>query len=288
MSMAQIIPVAINLSLFLVVFALGLSAQRGDALRFARQPGLLLRSLLAMNVIMAVVAVAISALFDLPAAVKIALVVLAVSPVPPVLPAKQAQAGGANDYAISLMVTASLAAIVLAPALVAVIGAVSGTGMAVAPGRVASAVLFSVVLPLLAGITVRFLLPDLAARIARPLSLAGTACLALAFLPVLLQALPAFWALVGNGVLLALAAFSIAGLLVGHLLGGPAPEDRAVLALAAATRHPGVALAIAAANFPDEKAALAVVLYHLVIGALVCAPYVARARKRTGLAKAAP
>ncbi|RVD53736.1 hypothetical protein EN746_08400 [Mesorhizobium sp. M8A.F.Ca.ET.023.02.2.1] len=47
-----------------------------------------------------------------------------------------------------------------------------------------------------------------------------------------------------------------------------------MLALATGTRHPAVAMAIASLNFPDEKAALAVMLWHLVIGAIVSIPYV--------------
>jgi BASS family bile acid:Na+ symporter len=84
--------------------------------------------------------------------------------------------------------------------------------------------------------------------------------------------------MVGNGTLLAVALFTIVGIAIGHLLGGPVADNRTVLALATGTRHPGVALAIAAATFPSEKAVLAVVLWHLVVGGIVSAPY---ARWRT-------
>jgi BASS family bile acid:Na+ symporter len=56
-------------------------------------------------------------------------------------------------------------------------------------------------------------------------------------------------------------------------------DNRTVLALATGTRHPGVALAIAATTLPNEKAVLAVVLWHLVVGGIVSAPY-ARWRSR--------
>jgi len=68
--------------------------------------------------------------------------------------------------------------------------------------------------------------------------------------------------------------FTVVGLTVGHLLGGPDPHDRRVLALATATRHPGVAMAIAALNFPDQRAAQIVIVYHLIFGAIVSFPYV--------------
>ncbi|HWE18235.1 MAG TPA: hypothetical protein VG758_13805 [Hyphomicrobiaceae bacterium] len=46
-----------------------------------------------------------------------------------------------------------------------------------------------------------------------------------------------------------------------------------MLAPACGSRHPGIALAIAHANFPDDKYVLPAVLLYLVIAALVAAPY---------------
>jgi len=64
------------------------------------------------------------------------------------------------------------------------------------------------------------------------------------------------------------------GLVVGHLLGGPDPNNRTILALATATRHPGVALVIAAGNFPGQKLVLPALLLYLIVCSLASAPYV--------------
>lgn len=63
--------------------------------------------------------------------------------------------------------------------------------------------------------------------------------------------------------MLALALFMIAGTAVGHFLGGPIAEDRMVLAIATSSRHPGLALAITKANYPEQGmlVAGAVVIY---------------------------
>lgn len=159
-------------------------------------------------------------------------------------------------------------------------GSAFGREAAVSPWAVAQIVLVSVILPLLAGIGLCFAGPGLAARLARPASIAGTVLLALALPPVLFKETREIWALVGNGVALALVAFTLIGLAIRHLLGGPEAENRAVLALATGTRHPGVAIAVAHLNFPGETAILAVVLYHLVIGAIVAIPYVKWSRAR--------
>lgn len=284
MTLAELIPLAINISLFLLVFALGLKTVRGDAFYLANHPSLLIRSMLSMNVLMVAFAIIVALVFPLPRTIEIALIALAVSPVPPILPGKQTKAGGSYSYAISLLVAASIVAIVLAPVSVGVAGSIFGLESGISPGKVASIVILSIILPLGAGILMRFWLPEIGERIARPISSAATILLVLAVLPVLFSAWPAVWALTGSGLVLVLVAFTLVGLAVGHLLGGPNDNERAVLALATATRHPGVAIAIVSLNFPDEKAALAVILYHLVFGALASIPYV---RWRRGTASGA-
>ena len=68
-------------------------------------------------------------------------------------------------------------------------------------------------------------------------------------------------------------AGQLVGLAAGHLLGGPDSQQRPVLALSTATRHPGIAIAIAAVNFPDQKLAPAAMLMYLLVSAVVAKPY---------------
>ena len=85
--------------------------------------------------------------------------------------------------------------------------------------------------------------------------------------------MPAVLSLLGNGSVLALAAFVVVGLIAGHLLGGPNADDRLVLALATATRHPMIALTVAKVNFPDEPMLGATVLLYLLVGLIIGIPY---------------
>ncbi|MDR6634839.1 BASS family bile acid:Na+ symporter [Phyllobacterium sp. 1468] len=274
MTLTQIIGFAINASMFLIVFALGLRATFDDVTHLFRRPSLFVRSILSMNICMLAVAVVLSLLFDLHPAIKIALVTLAISPVPPVLPGKQEKAGGSASYTIGLLVATALVSIVLVPLAINLLGSSFNIDMDEPASAIASVVLISIIVPLVAGVALRHFTPDLASRIERPTSRFATLLLIVAVLPVLFIASYAIWALVGNGVVIMLVLFTLIGVALGHFLGGPNPDDRTVLALATGTRHPGVALAIANLNFPDEKAVMAVVLYHLVIGAIVSIPYV--------------
>jgi bile acid:Na+ symporter, BASS family len=81
--------------------------------------------------------------------------------------------------------------------------------------------------------------------------------------------------------------FVLIGLAAGHLLGGPDPDDRTVLALSTATRHPGVAIAIANANFPGGKLAVAAVLLYVLVSAVVSIPYLNWIKRRHAAAAGA-
>jgi BASS family bile acid:Na+ symporter len=115
---------------------------------------------------------------------------------------------------------------------------------------------------------------------AKPVSLGATILLLAIALPVLFTTWPAIVSLIGNGTVVAIAAFILAGLAVGHLLGGPDPDDRTVLAFCTAFRHPGVAIAIAGANFPGQKLVPAAVLLYLLVSAVVSIPILAWRRRR--------
>jgi BASS family bile acid:Na+ symporter len=78
-------------------------------------------------------------------------------------------------------------------------------------------------------------------------------------------------ALIGNGTLLAMALVSGIALVAGHLLGGPNLSDRGALAVAAATRHPGIALMIAGAA--GRKEATPAIVAFVLVSCLVTIPY---------------
>lgn len=272
---AQLIQLALLLSVFCVVFSLGLEAKPGDPVFLLRQPGLLLRSLLAMNVVMVAFAVAVAELFNLDPEVKVAILALAVSPVPPVLPRKNRKAGGDRAYGIGLLFVAVVASLAIVPVSIDLLGRYFGVRTHMPLEKILPIVLLSALLPMLLGILVGRLAPGIAARIAGPFGRGAWTLLLLVFLVVLVFKAGTMWNMVGNGVILVLVAFTVLGLAVGHMLGGPNPEDRTVLGLATSVRHPGIALAIVGLNFPHLKAAvLAVILWHLVIGAILSAPYI--------------
>jgi BASS family bile acid:Na+ symporter len=84
----------LQVSVVCTVFGFGLKTTPDDLSYLIRRPGLLVRSLLAVFMVMPVVAVLLSLLFDFGPTVERALIALAVSPVPPLLPQKESKACG--------------------------------------------------------------------------------------------------------------------------------------------------------------------------------------------------
>ena len=279
MNLAQLIPIVLQVSIGLMVFSLALQAKSGDLTYLLRQPSLLVRSLLAMNIVMPFVAVGIAMLFRLDPALEAALILLSVAPVPPILPGKEAKAGGNVSYAIGLLALMALLAIVFVPASVVLIARLFGRIVEVPMAAIALIVLKTVLGPLLLGALIRRLMPSLAERVARPLSLAGTLLLVLSLLPVLFKMWPAIAAAAGGFTVVAILLFTVVGLLVGHVLGGPAPEDRTVLAISTASRHPGVAMALAGMVVQDVRAVPPTIFLAVLVSAIVTAVY-AKMRKR--------
>jgi BASS family bile acid:Na+ symporter len=206
--------------------------------------------------------------------VKVVLIALALSPVPPVLPKKLLKAGGGHEYVMALLFAASVFAIVWIPLAGVVLDRIFPVEVNIPPAPVAKLVAMTVLGPTLAGVVVRQLAPNLAERIAGPLGKVATVLLLAGLILIIAKAAPAMLAQLGDGTLLAIVAFLVLGLAVGHLLGGPTPGDRSVLALATASRHPGVALAIAQLIFPADKSAAATLLLYLITGVVVTVPYV--------------
>jgi len=273
MSLQTLILFVLKASILLNVFAIGLKAGVHDATYVFRRPRKLAKALLAMNILMPLFAVAFVLAFHLKHAVEVALVALAVSPVPPILPRKLRKAGATESDTIGLLVAVGILAIVFVPAAMEILERFFHVPLRMTFVSVAALVFITIILPLALGIAVHTLAPVAADRLVNPIAKIASIALLLSAVVILFSGAPAIWELIGNGTLVAIAAFVLVGLLIGHFVGGPKPENRTGLALATASRHPGIAIALAVANFPEEKLAISAVLLYLLVNALVSIPY---------------
>jgi bile acid:Na+ symporter, BASS family len=272
-SLADILSIVLKTSIFLTVLSLGLRTSAREVVSLAREPRRLVRSTVAMMVIMPAVAVAIALSFDLHPAVKIALVALSVSPVPPVWPKRAIKWGGDESFSLGLLVATAALAVAVIPIAMAAFQRLFALPLEMSADSVGRMVLVTILLPLFLGITIRQLVPSFAQDVASPLNFIATTLLVAGVIPVLVKLSPAAMSLVGDGTLAAMVAFVATGLAAGHLLGGTRRDERSVLALACATRHPAIAVAIAHVNFPNMKLVPAAIVLYLVVAAVVSTPY---------------
>ncbi len=235
-----------------------------------------------MNVLVPVAAMLLVGLFPLDPAVKAGILMMAVSPLPPFIPGKQMSIGAEKCYAYGLYTALILLAVVIVPVTVAVLGQIYGVDVVPPVWGVARQVVLTALLPLAIGLAVRRFAPALAAKALRPVKILAVVLLLAALIPLLVKVMPAILALIGNGTVIAMALTAAAGLAAGHWLGGPDRQNRAALAMAAAMRHPGIAITIAKANESD-KAVTAAILGMLIVGGIVGTAYSLRMKPHKSL-----
>ena len=273
MTAAQWLGLVLQVSIMLTVLGLGLTATQQDATYLLRRPRLLARAVISMNIAMPIIAALIATTFALPLEVKVALVALAVSPVPPIIQKKQISAGGRREYVVGLLVAMSLLAIVLVPLTVLILDEIFGRAASITPASVAKIMLLTVLTPLGVGLLLRHWVPPAEKAAGAIIAVAGL-LLVVAVVLLLYGLWPVTRTYIGNGVVAMLAALAVIGLAVGHILGGPRPGDRTALAMSTSSRHPAVALAIATSGAVTEpKPELAIILLYLVVATFVALPY---------------
>ena len=269
MNSTLFIMLALRLSISVIVFGLGLDTTFADSLGVLRRPRELACAFLSMNVLMPCLALAMALSFNFHPAVKIILVALSVAPVPPTFPRTALKEGGRKDYTVGLLVAMALLAIVVIPATMKIFQAIVGIPLQFSVRLASWFVLEKMLLPLSAGIALRSLAPELSKRLVRPVAAIANVLLIVGVLPVIAVSGRAILSLISHGALMAFSVFVLAGLTIGYWLGGPDSENRSVLSLATSSRHPGMALAMAQANFPHQKLAISAIALYLIINAVL-------------------
>lgn len=268
----HLIPIVFAASLFLLVLNVGLDSALADLMSVFRSPGRLLTAFVAVNVVVPVAGIALVHLIPISAVAAAGVLLMGISPAPPLVPGKALKFGVDKAYAYGLYTALILLAVISVPVWVAILDAIFVRQIALPPAAVARSVALTVLLPLLIGLVVRRFAPALAAKATTFLPKVAMAALVVAFVPMVIAVWPAMVSLAGDGTVIVMAVMAAIGLAAGHLLGGPTLTDRASLAVTAATRHPGIALMIASANTPDARVKAAI-LGFLLVGVLAGIPY---------------
>jgi len=263
MDLKALLPFITEGSLFLLVMSVALQAHWRDLTLAVRRPALLLRGFVAVNLVVPGVALVALALLPLEPAVEVGIMAMSVSPLSQLVPGKMLKEGADTSHAIGLFVALILLSVVIVPLTFVILGAFDPHAGSVSLRDLTRLVLTGVLVPVLVGLAVGSDWPGPARRLAPIARTVGHIALLIVFVALLSRAGEPMLALIGNGALLATAGPIVAGLVAGHWLGGPGAANRMALAMAAASRHPGIAGLIVHHTFNDQRAMLAVLLFLL-------------------------
>lgn len=251
-------------ALFVMMVSVGICVTVGDVLCVARDWKLSLRAGLANYALVPAAAVGLLLLLRPAPMVAVGFLVAVVCPGAPFGPPFTGLARGRVTVAVGLMAVLAASSAIVAPVLlhfllpiVADRGAVTIHSM-----RIVAALLLNQFLPLCLGLTLRYLNPELAGRLKKPVSLLSSLLnIVLASLVLTVQ----FKMLqqIRPGGYVGMLAMVTATLLLGWLAGGPGKDQRKTMAISTSTRNVGVALVIAASSFPGTPAISAAIAYAL-------------------------
>ena len=267
----EIVKIGFPLSVIASMFAQGLGIVSTDLLVFKQRPVLMLRSLLAVLVLVPLAALGIVLLLNPERPVAIGMAILVASPAAPMMLVKVSKKGGKLAYMACLHLSLALLAILTVPITLHLFSMAFGFHAEVSAIAVSKVVGMTIRVPVCLGILTRHFFARVAEMLAPPLGkvagivlfVLGLSVVAMAYGALLKMGLWSYF------VMAVVIAGSIA---IGHRLGPQDPEERTALAMESAARHPGLAMTIAALNFSPEKA-LPVLIPYLIVFTLVTTIY---------------
>jgi bile acid:Na+ symporter, BASS family len=266
------IPLDINLAkltLFSLMFSLGITLRLEQVLLLWQRPGLLNRSILAILVIVPMLVALVVLWVRLPPEIQVGLILIAIAPGTSLtfyLP----QCNRSQSYAIALQATVSMLAVITVPLTIAILQEFLPPEAQISPLTVVQQLAVAQFLPLIIGMALRYCWSELANNLETLATQAANVLFGILIVWVLAQQLDAV-------IRIGLVPFIVIGLLVlislwvGHFLGGRESSTRMTLAATTATHSAALALFIATLNLPHLSVSPAITVYVLVSGALTIA-----------------
>ncbi|SAL55905.1 Sodium Bile acid symporter family protein [Caballeronia arvi] len=281
--MTEILLILLKLSIAVLIACVGAGTSFSELTYIWRRPGLLLRSLAAMYVLVPLVAFGLALIMPIERGVKAAMLTLAVSAGAPLLPNRLKKRHG-EHFIFSLLITSSLVAIVAVPVWTALLSAYFDVEVKLSIRTVVLDIAKTILLPIMLGMALRFFFPVASERLSGRIMKIAWIVLAVAGIVLLVVHREHLVGLSWQGVL-SLAMLMVIAMFIGHLLGGPDPDNRTALAIASAMRHVGIAL-IVAGEFVGVRTLVLVVAYF-VTAFFVSSVYLSWRRRSAAVAPAA-
>lgn len=249
------------------MLAVGLGLTVGQIIAPLRSARLVALSLLANFVIMPAVALGLARLLRLDEPFGVGLLLLGVAAGAPFLP-KLAQAAKGNiAFSVGLMVLLMVVTVGYLPLVLPLLL----PGVSIDSWKIARSLIFLMLLPLAAALTVKAKLPAIAARANPLLHKISSLSLVLLMLLLIVVNFSDVISVFGTRSILASVLFNVVGFGVGWLFGGPAADTRSVLGLGTAQRNIAAAIVVGSQSFKDPNVVVMIIVVAIV-GLLILMP----------------
>ena len=246
--------IAAPLCVALSVFAAGLEISPFRVLGyFKERPGLLLRSLFAVLVLVPAAALAIILVLQPAVGTGVGLAILVACPPAPLMFKSAPQKGASQAFMACLHLGLAALSFVTVPAVLYVISRPLGFHADVDLTTMAFIVGKTILVPIGVGLVVHGVAPEFAEKAAPILAKVGSIGILIVLL-VLLFALFPHLTKMDPWSYFVVATVSCAALAIGHFVAPEDPQEKTALAVECGVRHPALALAIGSANFRPERA----------------------------------
>ncbi len=284
--MAQAPLLLVSLTLFTIMFGLGVGLKGEAIVKLRRRPALVIRLLIGSCVLVPLVALVLMKMtpdLALSKSARFGIALMAISPSAPLTLRKAGKTGGDRELAAVLQACAAVAAIISIPLVVDLFRSSFGiAGWDIGPQEVALQVGKAQLLPLLAGLSLRRWQPAWAQRLSGPLDKLANGLLLVLIVLVLFKSLPLLvpFAAANLVALGFMAVMVLAALAIGYGVAGPEPRERTTLALVTSMRNPGLALLFATTYGADMPGLKLVVLTYLLVTVLLSIPFLRWQRQK--------
>lgn len=259
---------AAQVLVILLMLSMGLRTTQQSLTALWRRPKLLMGSLAAAFLVVPAFTYLLLQAVPLSLPTKAGLWLIAITPGAPMIQTTAFRRRlGDPDLAASFQITVALLVIVFAPLWLIILSALTGTNYRMDPFAIARQVSSVQLAPILLGLVIHQKWPDPATRLGNAILRFGLVALIALVLVILVLLAKPMVSSAGLWRFAATVSVAVLAIAAGHLLAGPELTTRATIANANGQRNPGLALAIAASNLPEQKSAimLVVVVYVLVI-----------------------
>ena len=269
---SPIFAIIVKVALFTLMLAIGVNLSWEKLISFWRNPNKLIRSLLAVVVLVPLMVIVLLRLFPLSPESATVLAILAAAPGAPLTTKRSQMAGGNIPYSASLQLTLALLAVILTPLTLAIFYAIFDLETErVTVLQVAQQVVQVQFLPIAIGLLLQKFRPQWTEKMGKPLILIANVLLVIMVVPLLPVAIPLIFK-IDLLSMVAILIMAIASLIIGHFLGGKAVDERSALAVASVARNIGLALFIITLS-ETPKPFIPTLVSYMILGAIVAMPY---------------